>query len=130
MPSAKVIRKLQLTAIWTPKSLTLSCISKSGTAYGLVQCPIRGDTPCFTAVQFWMLRRALHMQRKGQRIFPPQFWKQLYMTAISEGPDLRIAAMAVDSEHKTLPDITKCILPHWSSHVVKTLLEQGLLQMT
>ena len=82
----RVIRKLQLTAIWTPKSLTLSCVNKSGTARGLMQCPIKGDTPYFTAIQFWMWRRALQMQRKGQKTFPPQFWKQLYVTAISEGP--------------------------------------------
>ena len=68
-PLGRVIRKLQLTAIWTPKSLTLSCVNRSGTAHGLMQCPIKGDTSYFTAVLFWMLRRALQMQRKGQRPF-------------------------------------------------------------
>ena len=42
-PLGRVSRKLQLTAIWTPKSLTLSCVNKSGTARGLTQCPIKGD---------------------------------------------------------------------------------------
>ena len=38
----RVIRKhLQLTAIWAPKSLTLSCVNKSGTAHGFMQCPIK-----------------------------------------------------------------------------------------
>ena len=75
-----------------------------------------------------MLRRALQCQRKGQNSFPPQFWKQLYLTAISEGPDLRMGAKAVDSEHKLYPDVTKCSLPHLSSYVAKTLFGQGLLQ--
>ena len=66
-PLGRVIRKLQLTTIWTPKSLTLSCGNKSGTARGLMQCPIKGDTPYFSAVQFWMLRRALHTQRRRQK---------------------------------------------------------------
>ena len=74
-PLGRVVRKPQLIAIWTPKSLTLSCVNKSGTAHGLTQCPITGDTPYFTAVQFWKLRRALQMQRKGQKTFPPQFSK-------------------------------------------------------
>ena len=44
-PLGRVIRKLQLTAIWIPKTLTLSCVNKSGTAHGWMQCPIKGDTP-------------------------------------------------------------------------------------
>ena len=87
-----------------------------------MQCPIIGDTPYFTAVQSWMLRRALQLQRKGQKHFPPQFWKQLYLTAISEGPDLRMAAK------QQSPDMTKCSLPQLNSYVTKTLLGQGLLQ--
>ena len=43
-PLGRVRRKLQLIAIWTPKSLTLSCVNKSGTAHGLTQCPSKGDT--------------------------------------------------------------------------------------
>ena len=125
-----MIRELAFAAIWTPKSLTLRCVNKSGTAHGLTQCPIKGDTPYFTAVQFWMLRRALHMQCKGQKTFPPQFWKQLHTTASSDGPDLCMAAKAVDSEHKTPPDMTKCSLPNLSPHVVKRLFGQGLLQIT
>ena len=39
-----------------------------------------------------MLRRALQLQRKSQESFAPQFWKQLYLAAISEGPDLRLTA--------------------------------------
>ena len=58
----RVIRKLQLTEIWTPKSLTFNCVNSRGTAHGSTQCPIKGDTPYVTAVQFWMLRRALQMQ--------------------------------------------------------------------
>ena len=98
-PLGRVIRKLQHTAIWTPQTLTLNCANKSGTAQGLMQCPIKGDTPYFTAVQFfWMLRRALQLQRKGQKHFPPPFWKLLYLAAIAEGPDLRMAAKAVEKE--------------------------------
>ena len=75
-----------------------------------------------------MLRRALQFQRKGQKSFPPQFWKQLYFTAIREGPDLRMAAKAVDPEHKPSPDMTKCSLPHLGSYFARTLFGQGLLQ--
>ena len=92
-----------------------------------MQCPIKGDTPYFTAAQFGMLRRALQFQCKGQKSFPPQFWKHLYLTDISEGPDLRMAAKAADSEHKPSPDMTKCSLPHISSYVAKALFGQGLL---
>ena len=67
-PLGRVVRKLQLTAIWTPQTLTLNCVNKAGTGQGLMQCPIKGDTPYFTAVQLWMLRRALQLQRKGQII--------------------------------------------------------------
>ena len=62
-----------------------------------------------------MLRRALQFH----------FWKHLYLTAISEGPDLRMAAKAVDSEHKPSPDMTKRSLPHLNSYVAKTLLGQA-----
>ena len=62
-----------------------------------MQCPIKGDTPYFTAVQFGICR-ALHLQHKGQKNFPPQFWKQLYITAITEGPDLSMAAKASEAE--------------------------------
>ena len=93
-----------------------------------MQCPIKGDTPYFTAVQLWMLRRALQLRRKGQKCFPPQFWKQLYITAITEGPDLRMAAKAVGKEYYQSADMTKCSLPQLSSYVTKTLLGQGLLE--
>ena len=73
-PLGRVIRKLQLAAICTPQTLTLNCVNKSGTAQGLMQRPIKGDTPYFTAVQFWMLRRALQLQCKGQKHLPPQSW--------------------------------------------------------
>ena len=66
--------------------------------------------------------------RKGQKHFPPQFWKQPYITEITEGPDLRMEAKAVDKEHQQSPDVTKCSLPRLSSYVTKTLLVQGLLQ--
>ena len=85
-PLGRVIRKLGLTAIWTPQSLTLTCVNSAGTAHGLMQCPVKGDTPYFTSVQFWMLRRALQAHRQGQKTFPPTYWKQLYTTAIREGP--------------------------------------------
>ena len=127
-PLGRVIRKLQLTAIWTPQTLTLNCVNKAGTAQGLTQCPIKGDTPYFTAVQFWMLRRALQLQCKGQKHFPPSFWKQLYLAAIAEGPDLRMAAKGVEKGQNTPPDMTKCSLPQLSSYVTRTLLGQGLLQ--
>ena len=80
-----------------------------------MQCPIKGDTPYLTAVQVWMLRRALQLQRKGQKHFPPRFWKQLYLAAIAEGPDLRMAAKAVEKEHSQSPDMTKCSLPQLNS---------------
>ena len=51
-PLGRVVRKLGLTAIWTPQSLTLTCLNSSGTAHGLMQCPVKGDTPYFTSVQF------------------------------------------------------------------------------
>ena len=38
-----------------------------------------------------------------------------------------MAAKATDPEHQTSP-VTKCSVPHLSSHVTKTLLGQGLLQ--
>ena len=69
-----------------------------------------------------MLRRASQTQRKGQKTLPPQFWKQLYMTAVREGPELRMAAKAVDTEQQALPQL--------GAHVVRILLGQGLLQMT
>ena len=31
-------------------SLTLSCMTKGGTACGLMRCPVKGDTPCFTRI--------------------------------------------------------------------------------
>ena len=43
-PLGRVVRKLGLTAIWTPQSLTLTCVNSSGTAHGLMQCPVKGDT--------------------------------------------------------------------------------------
>ena len=75
------------------------------------KCPIKalGDTPYFT------------VQRKDQKTFPPQFWKQLYPTATTEWQK------ATDPEHPTSPDMTKCSLAHLSSYVTKTLLGQGLL---
>ena len=127
-PLGRVIRTVQLTAIWTPQTLILNCVNKSGTAQGLMQCPIKGDTPYFTAVQFWMLRRALQLQRKGQKHFPPSFWKQLYLAAIAEGPDLKMAAKGVEKGQAPSPDMTKCSLPQLSSYATRTLLGQGLLQ--
>ena len=71
-PLGRVVRKLQLTAIWTPQTLTLSCVNKSGTAQGLMQCP--QSKAYFTAVQFWMLRRALqHFSAKARRTFVLSF---------------------------------------------------------
>ena len=75
-----------------------------------------------------MLRRALQLQRKGPKSFPLRFWKQVYLTTITEGPDLRMAAKAKEAEHQKLSDMTKCSLPHLSSYVIKTLFSQGLLQ--
>ena len=124
-PFGRAIRKLQLTAIWTPQTLTLNCVNKSGTAQGLMQCLIKGDTPYFTAVQFWMLCRALQLQRKGQKHFPPQFWKQLYLAAIAEGPDLRMAAKAVEKEHAQSPDMTKCSLPQLNSYANQNTVRSG-----
>ena len=68
-----------------------------------MQCSIKGDTPYSTAIQ-------------------------LYLTAIAEGPEIRMAAKAVDPEHKSSEDMTKCSLPHLRSYVAKTLFGQGLLQ--
>ena len=56
-PLGRVIRKLQLTAIWTPQTLTLNCVNKSGTAQGLMQCPIKGDGPTSPNFGcFWMAK--------------------------------------------------------------------------
>ena len=118
----------QITAIWTPQSLTLTCLNSSGTAHGLMQCPVKGDTPYFTSVQFWMLRRALQAHRQGQKTFPPKYWKQLYTTAIREGPTLRMAK-STDTTKIAKPDMKKCSLPQLGSYMTKTLLSQGLRQM-
>ena len=65
----KSAKKVNLR-LWTPKTLTLSCVNKSGASHVLLQCPIKGDTlildviPCFAT-----------------KTFPPQFWKQLCLTA-------------------------------------------------
>ena len=53
---------------------------------------------------------------------------QLYLAAIAEGPDLRMAAKGVEKGQNTPPDMTKCSLPQLSSYVTRTLLGQGLLQ--
>ena len=84
-PLGRVIHKLGLTAIWTRKSLTLTCLNASGTAHGLTQCPVKGDTPYFTSVQFWMLRRALQAHRQGQKTFPPKYWKTAVHDCNSRG---------------------------------------------
>ena len=120
--------RLGLTAIWTPQSLTLTCLNSSGTAHGLMQCPVKGDTPYFTSVQFWMLRRALQAYRQGQKTFTPTYWKQLYMTAITEGPTLRMAK-STEPDRQTKPDMKKCSLPQFGSYMTKTFLSQGLRPM-
>ena len=89
---------------------------------------IKRDTPYFIAVQFWMLRTALQLQRKGHLSIFASIWKQLCLAAIAEGPDLRMAAKAVEKEPHQSPDMTKCSLPQLNSHVTRTLLGQGLLQ--
>ena len=75
-----------------------------------------------------MLRRALQLQRKGQKHFPPSFWKQLYLAAIAEGPDLRMAAKGVEKDQSPSPNMRKRSLHQLSSSVSRTLLGQGLLQ--
>ena len=127
-PLGRVVRKLGLTAIWTPQSLTLTCVNSSGTAHGLMQCPVKGDTPYFTNVQFWMLRRALQAHRQGQKTFPPTYWKQLYTTAIREGPTLRMAK-STETTKVVKPDMKKCSLPQLGSYITKTFLSQGLRPM-
>ena len=127
-PLGRVVRKLGLTAIWTPQSLTLTCVNSSGTAHGLMQCPVKGDTPYFTSVQFWMLRRALQAHRQGQKTFPPTYWKQLYTTAIREGPTLRMAK-STETTKVVKPDMKKCSLPQLGSYIAKTFLSQGLRPM-
>ena len=103
-------------------------MNSSGTAHGLMQCPVRGDTPYFTSVQFWMLRSALQAQRQGQKTFPPTYWKQLYMTAIEEGPKLRMAK-STETAKPVKPDMKKCSVPQLGSYMTKTFLSQGLHQM-
>ena len=127
-PLGRVIHKLGLTAIWTPKSLTLTCLNSSGTTHGLMQCPVRDDTPYFTSVQFWMLRRALQAHRQGQKTFPPKYWKQLYTIGIREGPKLRMAK-STETVKQVKPDMKKCNLPQLGSYMIKTFLGQGLRQM-
>ena len=71
----------------------------------------------------------LQLQSKGSKDLSTTVLEAVVSDiAISEGPDLRMAAKAVDSEHKPPPDMTKCSLPHLSSYVAKTLFAQGLLQ--
>ena len=89
------------------------------------QCPAKGDTPYFTSVQFWMLRRALQAHRQGQKTFPPTYWKQLYTTAIKEGPTLRMAK-STEATKPVKPDMKKCSLPQLGSYVTKTFLSQGI----
>ena len=96
-PLGRMICNLQLTAIWTPKSLTLSCVGKSGTAHGLMQCPIY---TLFHSKSVLDVAKCLQMQRKGQKTFPPQLWKQLYLSAITESSDLCMANKAVDTKHQ------------------------------
>ena len=93
-----------------------------------MQCPVKGDTPYFTSVQFWMLQRALQAHRQGQKTFPPTYWKQLYMTAIKEGPTLRMAK-STETTKPAKPDMKKCSLPQLGSYMTKTFLSQGLRQM-
>ena len=93
-----------------------------------MQCPVKGDTPYFTSVQFWMLRRALQAHRQGQKTFPPTYWKQLYTTAKREGPTLRMAK-STETTKVAKPDMKKCSLPQLGSHITKTFLSQGLRQM-
>ena len=114
--------------MWTPKSLTLTWLNSSGTAHGLMQCPVRGDTPYFTSVQFWMLRRALQAHRQGQKTFPPKYWKQLYTTGIEEGPTLCMAK-STETAKPVRPDMKKCSLPQLGSYMTKTFISQGLRQM-
>ena len=93
-----------------------------------MQCPVKGDTPYFTSVQFWMLRRALQAHRQGQKTFPPTHWKQVYTTAIKEGPTLRMAK-STETTKIAKPDMKKCSLPQLGSYMTKTFLSQGLRQM-
>ena len=48
-PWGWLIRKFELTATWTPKILTLSCVNKAGTARGLMECLIKEYTPYLDA---------------------------------------------------------------------------------
>ena len=93
-----------------------------------MQCPVRGDTPYFTSVQFWMLHRALQAHRQGQKTFPPKCWKQLYTIGIREGPKLRMAK-STETTKQVKPDMKKCSLPQLGSYMTKTFLGQGLRQM-
>ena len=58
-----------------------------------------------------MLRRALQFQCKGQKSFPPQFWKQWHLITISEGPDLRMAAKAVQHDYTAILTQVGDIMP-------------------
>ena len=106
----------------------MTCLNSSGTTHGLMQCPVRGDTPYFTSVQFWMLRRALQARRQGQKTFPPKYWKQLYTSGIREGPKLRMAK-STETVKQVKPDVKKRNLPQLGSYMTKTFLGQGLRQM-
>ena len=86
-PLRRVIQKLGLTAIWTPKSLTLTCLNSSGSAHGLMQCPVKGDTPYLTSVLFWMLRRALQAHRQGQKPFRPSIGNSCTRLQFKRGPN-------------------------------------------
>ena len=66
--------------------------------------------------------------RQGQKTFPPTYWKQLYTTAIKEGPTLRMAK-STETTKIAKPDMKKCSLPQLGSHMTETFLSQGLRQM-
>ena len=111
---------LQLTAIWAPKSLTFSCVNKSGTAHGLTQRPIKGDTPFFTAIS--ILDAEACSAEAARR---PE---DLSTTVLET--DVCMAAKAAATEQKAPPDMSKCSLSQLNAHVVKILLGHGLMQMT
>ena len=115
-PLGRIIRLLQSLALWTPASLTLSCLSKTGKACRLLKCPIEGDTPYFAAVQFWMLRRALQLQRPGQKAFTPQLWQQLCQTTYREGLTLVMGHVA-QLTNKEIPDEDKSVACHSLQHM-------------
>ena len=113
------VRKLQLIALWTTVSLTLSCMTKGGTACEGRHALLHDNTA---------LDVAASNADEGQKFLTPQLWQQLYQSAIKESPALIMANM-VELANKEYPDMTKRSMP-LTAYMSNYLLDAGLEQLT